>query len=72
MLIAIIPHSSYTYIQYRIFFLLLLLLRVLYPAGQIVDKDELYEGGVDEEHADPIPHVHGCQVGDNGKLGTKP
>ena len=49
-----------------------MLLRVLDPAGEVVDEDELYEGGVDEEHADPVPEVHGGQVGDHWQLGAEP
>ena len=49
-----------------------MLLRVLDPAGEVVDEDELDEGGVDEEHADPVPEVHGGQVGDHGQLGAEP
>ena len=61
-----------TYIQYCILLLLLLLLRVLDPPRQVVHEDELDEGGVDEEHADPVPEVHGGQVGDHGELGAEP
>ena len=61
-----------TYIQYCILLLLLLLLRVLDPPRQVIDEDELDEGGVDEEHADPVPEVHGSQVGDHGELGAEP
>ena len=50
---------------------MLLLLRVLDPPGQVIDQDELDEGGVDEEHADPVPQVHGGQVRNNRQLGTK-
>ena len=39
--------------------------------GQIVYCDELEEGGVDEEHADKVPHVHGGQVGDDRQLGAE-
>ena len=60
--IPIFTLYCHTHIKNSIFFLFLLLLRVLNPPGQIVDKDELDEGGVDEEHADPVPQVHGCQV----------
>ena len=49
-----------------------MLLWVLDPAGKVVDEDELDEGGVDEEHADPVPEVHGGQVGDHGQLGAEP
>ena len=61
-----------THIKNCILLLLLLLLRVLDPPGQVVDHDELDEGGVDEEHADTVPHVHGCQVGDNWQLRPEP
>ena len=49
-----------------------MLLRVLDPAGEVVDEDELNEGGVDEEHADPVPEVHGSQIGYHGELGAEP
>ena len=44
----------------------------LIQPGQVVDCNELKEGGVDEEHADPVPEVHGGQVGDHGQLGAEP
>ena len=61
----------HTHIKNSIFFLFLLLLGVLDPPGQVVDQDELDEGGVDEEHADPVPQIHGGQVRNNRQLGTK-
>ena len=60
-----------THIKNCILLLLLLLLRVLDPPGQVVDHDELDEGGVDEEHADAVPEVHGRQIGDYWELGTE-
>ena len=48
-----------------------MLLWVLDPAGEVVDEDELNEGGVDEEHADPVPEVHGGQVGHHGQVGAE-
>ena len=61
----------HTHIKYSILLLFLLLLGVLDPPGQVIDQDELDEGGVDEEHADPVPQIHGGKVRNNRQLGTK-
>ena len=57
-----------TYVKDGIVPILLLLLRVLDPSCQIVDQDKLQEGGVNEEHADTVPEVHGCQAGHHREL----
>ena len=60
-----------TYVKDGIVPILLLLLRVLDPSCQIVDQDKLQEGGVNEEHADTVPEVHGCQAGHHRELRAK-
>ena len=63
--------SCQSYVQDSVFSFLLLLLGVLHPPGEVVHKDELNEGGIDEEHADPFPHDHGCQIGDHREVGAE-
>ena len=50
---------------------MLLLLWILDPSCQIVYKDKFQKGGINEEHADTIPEVHGCQAGDHRELGAE-
>ena len=47
---------------------MLLLLWILDPSCQIVYQDEFQKGGINEEHADTVPEVHGCQAGDHREL----
>ena len=37
----------------------------------VVDEDELEEWGINEEHGEPVPNVHGRQVRDDGEGRTE-
>ena len=47
---------------------MLLLFWILDPSCQIVYQDKLQKGGINEEHANTVPEVHGCQARDHRKL----
>ena len=71
LLFFVFLFETFPYVKDGIVPILLLLLRVLDPSCQIVDQDKLQEGGVNEEHADTVPEVHGCQAGHHRKLRAK-
>ena len=57
--------DNFAYIKYCIVLFLLLLFWILDPSCKVIDKDELKERCIDEEHTDSIPHVHCSQIRNN-------